>query len=106
MSNPFHSANLLSSGGGGGGAGGGGIRRYEGATSAVSTDSNLLKKKMSKLNENFLLFMEKNPGGNWRDGLQVKSSKIILSQNCNSIPARLISYFIIRITLSTLQISL
>ena len=73
--NPFASTNILAAGGG---------MKAGGDTALTATqDSAILKRKMTKLNENFLRFMEKNPNGNWKDGLQVNT--ITHLQNCIKI---------------------
>jgi hypothetical protein len=63
--NPFASTSTL--------AAGGGMKAGCDSESTAAQDSAILKRKMTKLNENFLRFMEKNPNGNWKDGLQVKT---------------------------------
>ena len=63
--NPFASTSLHATGGG--------MKAGGDATATAAQDSAIMKRKMTKLNENFLRFMEKNPSGNWKDGLQVNS---------------------------------
>jgi hypothetical protein len=60
-SNPFAAVSLL----------GGGPK-----SANADQDAQVFKKKMSKLNENFLKFMDKNPQSNWKDGLQVKIERL------------------------------
>ena len=43
----------------------------------TSNDDTIFKNKMKRLNDNFLLFMEKNPNSIWKEGLEVYSISIL-----------------------------
>ena len=45
--------------------------KYSFLNTENSNDDTIFKNKMKRLNDNFLLFMEKNPNSIWKEGLEV-----------------------------------